>query len=137
VFLPLAVQSKNEEFHMEITNNAEFQIGVFEIDDAHLKALVEFTNAFDLSFHIEALTEPDENRQGLRLPYEDGVVITISGETGARFDRTQNLRNAETARKTAQDRRGEKNTMSPNQTRLFCELASIYHDVLRRTAPAG
>ena len=36
MFLPLADQSKNEEIHMEITNNAEFQIGVFKIDDAQL-----------------------------------------------------------------------------------------------------
>jgi len=31
----------------------------------------------------------------------------------------------------------EKNTMNRNQARVFCELASIYRDILRRVAPAG
>ena len=31
----------------------------------------------------------------------------------------------------------KKNAMNPNQTQLFYDLASIYHDVLQRTAPAG
>ncbi len=71
---------------MEITNNAEFQIGVFKIDDAQLRGLVEFTNAFDLSFEIEALTEPVKNRQCLRLPSKDGMVITIRRGDLRRYD---------------------------------------------------
>lgn len=64
---------------MEISNKEEFQIAASGFDDVQIRALVEFVNAFNLSFQIETLTEPLENRQGLRLPGEGGVVITIKG----------------------------------------------------------
>jgi hypothetical protein len=75
----LRINPKNEEFHMEISNKEEFQIAAYGFDDSQIRALVKFANAFHLSFEIETLTEPLENRNGLRLPGEGGVVITIKG----------------------------------------------------------
>jgi hypothetical protein len=51
--------------------------GFGELSEYHLTALIKFCTAFDFRFTVRAETEPEENRQGLRLPPVGGVVVTL------------------------------------------------------------
>jgi len=57
----------------------DVQMGMSTLSPDQLDALHRFAKAFDVEIQIQALDEPMERRQYLRLPSGNGVVVNMHG----------------------------------------------------------